>query len=80
MKKGEETRISTKDRRNLTLTEMRITMGVVCMGKWGTVKILVLDIDKYFFPVGHRVGDVKEFLDISVWSSHKRLLLSILIG
>ena len=38
------------------------------MGKWGTVKILVLDIDKYFFPVGHRVGDVKEFLDISVWS------------
>lgn len=52
-------------------------MGGVCIGKWGTAKILVLDIDTYFFPVGHRGGDIKEFLDIPVWSSHKRLLLSM---
>ena len=42
-----------KDRRNLKLTEMRTTMGGVCMGKWAAVKILVLYIDTYFFPVGH---------------------------
>lgn len=48
-----------KDGRKLTLTEMRITVGGACVGKWGVIKILVLDIDTYFFPTGHQGCDVE---------------------
>ena len=43
----------------MILTEMRITVGGACVGKWGVIKILILDIDTYFFPIGHQGGDVE---------------------